>query len=133
MAPEDNWKKIKEKRDREDQVDSGIRLPAKEFRKPEFEKPGEGMLLLLIERAEPMIEQINSLYHQYFVGVEKRPPAEARRQLEALVKQIASGTKLTAQEKFRYQSFQTHVQTFFEKWDREIKKFDSTPRAKKAK
>src|SRR6185312_3659968 len=39
-------------------------------------------LLELFQRAEPLIEQLNSLYNQYITGVESRPPLERRKQLD---------------------------------------------------
>jgi hypothetical protein len=74
--------------------------------------------LELIERAEPLIEQVNSLYNQFFSGAEKRPPVERREQLDSVMKTLQAMGKPTAALSFRYQNLVQQYATYVERWDR---------------
>lgn len=78
----------------------------------------------LLNRAEPMIEQINNLYGHYVSGLEKRPPNEQRKQLETIMTQLL-GMKGTAADRFRISSLNTRFTTFRERWDKIMRDLES--------
>ena len=79
----------------------------------------------LVERAEPLIEQVNSLYGMYLSGLEKLPPNERRRQLETLMTQLLQMHKPNSAYKFRIETVNAKFNLFREKWDRIIRDLES--------
>ena len=79
----------------------------------------------LMRRAEPLIEQVNSLYRQYSTGVESRPPIERRKQLEALISSVTMMAKPTAAYRFRFSSLNSSYLSYRDKWDKLVKDVES--------
>ena len=79
----------------------------------------------LISRATPMVEQINSLYNMFSTGIERLPPNEKRKQLEALIIQLQNTPKPNQTYNFRASSLITHYTSMREKWDRIMRDVES--------
>ncbi len=79
----------------------------------------------LMRRAQPMIDQINGLYRQYSLGLEKFPPNVLRKQLESLLDQLQKAPKANPSEQFRANSLKSSYITYREKWDRLLKDIES--------
>ncbi len=72
----------------------------------------------LVQRAEPLIEQINNLYNQFISGAEKLPPTERRKQLEQTMVQLQYISKPTPAILFRCNTLEAHYLTYRDKWDK---------------
>src|SRR5690349_7418955 len=57
--------------------------------------------LELLSRVESDIERLDSLYNQFFAGVERRPPLEVRKQVEQGMQKLTAMPKPTPALKFR--------------------------------
>lgn len=79
----------------------------------------------LIKRAEPMIEQVNSLYQQYINGTERQPPLDRRRQLEQVITSLTMMHKPTATLRFRISGVLHTFQQYRDRWDRTMRDIES--------
>ena len=79
----------------------------------------------LLQRAEPMIEQVNSLYQQFVAGVERLPPLERRKQLEQLMGQLQLIQKPNSTYSFRVNTLHTRFVTMRDRWERLIRDIES--------
>jgi len=123
MAEEDEERRKRERRrQREDEQD---REELK--RKGLAEEQGDQAARFeeLITRAEPMIEQVESLYMQYIRGVEKRPPLERRKQLEQIMMTLQYMPKATQSTQFRYNAVHARFVTHKDRWDRLTRDLES--------
>ncbi len=74
---------------------------------------------------EILIDQLDHLYAQYFARYEKRPPIEKRRMLDAKMTQLESAVKPTPDLKFRFGAVQSKYTTFRDRWEKQLKDFES--------
>ncbi len=82
-------------------------------------------LVRIFERVEPMMEQLNTLYNQYKVGLERIPPIERRKQLDELMGQLIYMQKPTAAYLYRYNTLYHRYNTYKERWDKLVKDVES--------
>lgn len=78
-------------------------------------------LTQLLERADPMIEQLDSLYMQYMAGVEWRPPLERRKQLEQLMATVRLMSKPTQIIQFQSSTLLQRYEVHRDRWDRIVR------------
>lgn len=120
------------KREEEDELDSKIResrvksgsVAAKQADIPSVSGKATvspEQLVALIEKSEPMIEQLNQLYQMYLAGVEKRPPLQLRQQLDQNFQKIQRTPKPTPMLQFRANTFVQHYQSYTQRWDKLLK------------
>jgi hypothetical protein len=86
---------------------------------------GTEKLVELIERALPLIEQLNNLYNQYISGVERCPPLERRKQLDQLMATLTLMSKPTPAYQFRFNTLNSSYLTHRERWERLCKDLES--------
>lgn len=128
MAPREDeaWKRY---RDREDeQEDDNLETPGKHGVPPKAGTLGHissGKLDELINRAEPMIEQISNLYNMFASGAERSPPTERRKQLEQTMMTLQAVGKPTPAIQFRCHTLLSQFQTQRDRWDRLMKDIES--------
>ncbi len=79
----------------------------------------------LLQRAEPMIEQLNNLYAMFFSGVEARAPIERRKNLDQLMYTLQLTAKPTSAMQFRYNTLYNHFMVMRDKWDRMMKDLEN--------
>ena len=85
----------------------------------------EARLEDLIQRATPLVEQVNGLYARYLQGIEKFAPTERRTHLDQLMHTIYALPKPTPAVRFRAEAiFQTYRQ-YKDKWDRQMRDLES--------
>ena len=134
MAAQQDWKKRREKELEE--LESDLRAKAQKTGSGKAgagkTKPGasasraapgsSASLEALLDRAGPLIDRLDSLYRQYLSGAEKRPPVEARRQLDECITQIQAQPRATQLLKFRTQSLLAHYQTYRDRWEKMLQK-----------
>jgi uncharacterized phage infection (PIP) family protein YhgE len=82
-------------------------------------------LLRTFDRVEPMMEQLNTLYNQYKVGLERIPPNHIRKQLDELFGQLVYAQKPTAAYLYRYNTLYHRYNSYKEKWDKLVKDVES--------
>lgn len=127
MAKEDeNWKR---RRAREDEQDREEAEAIKKSQTGDVQKPVSTLstdkLFDLLQRAEPLIEQLDHLYGMYFSGAEKLPPLERRKALEQTMTTLQLMNKPTPAAVFRYNSVQSRFAAYKERWDRLLKDLES--------
>ena len=79
----------------------------------------------LLNRAEPLIFQVNGSYNQYAAGVEIRPPIERATQLEQMMTTLMLMAKPTPAYRFRFQNVQATYNTYKKRWDKLVQDLDS--------
>jgi thiamine kinase-like enzyme len=79
----------------------------------------------LMNRAEPLLEQINSLYKQYITGVESLPPTQRRQQLDQIMFTLQAMPKPNATYRFRFSSLNATYVSFKDRWERMIRDLES--------
>jgi hypothetical protein len=118
---------LRRRREREDEVDEALRSKLKsgdEYRTHKSTLPSGDTtekLLELLERMEPMVEQLNNLYTMYLQGVDRLPPIERRKQLDQVALTIHMMPKPTPALMFRANNALNHYNTNKERWDRMLK------------
>jgi hypothetical protein len=108
----------------EDEETSGIPSSAHQPGRSPVSSPETAKLSELLDRAEPLIEQVNNLYNQYNAGAERRPPIERRQHLDQLIETINVMSKPTPALRFRSQSVLTRYITTKERWERVLKEVE---------
>ena len=74
-----------------------------------------------LTRLETELKRLESEYHMYFAGRLSRPPWEARKRVETLVKQCERAHIPNYASRFRFQSLQARFNAFVELWDRALR------------
>ena len=93
---------------------------------PEVVQSVEGdRLHALVERAEPLIEQLNNLYASYIAGVDKIPPTERRKQLDQTMTALQLSAKPTRALAFRIDGLQSKYISYRDRWDKLMKDLES--------
>jgi hypothetical protein len=68
-----------------------------------------------------ILDQTHQLYQHYFNGIEKRPPTEKARMLEARIAELHRVQLSTPTAKFKISQFILHYNTFRDLWDRKLR------------
>lgn len=121
---EESWKR---RRSREDEADQEEKKHSP-VKKRENEKSSEltsEKLDDLIQRAEPMIDQLNNLYNMFAVGVERLAPMERRKQLDQIMLAIQMTSKSTPASLFKYRAIQSRYFSHKEKWEKILKDMEN--------
>ena len=79
----------------------------------------------LVERAGPMIDQLNNLYNMFFAGAERLPPIERRKQLDQIINTLTLMPKPTSNQRFRFATVQNQYITFRDKWDKQMRDLEA--------
>src|SRR6185295_11078919 len=124
MAIDDDIRKRREAKERYKREDEEERL-RREGDMSSNDKLTMEKLDELYDRAERLVEQVNSLYAQYFSGIELRPPKVRREQIDQLMNALQIMVKPTEVYRFRYQSLYGTYLVYRNKWDRMCKDIDN--------
>ncbi|MEN9724144.1 MAG: hypothetical protein RJB38_2130 [Pseudomonadota bacterium] len=79
----------------------------------------------LLDRIEPLLEQVHLLYGQYFGGVERLPPIERRKHLDQTMHSLSLMPKPTPALQFRFNTVQSRFRSYTEQWDRRLRELES--------
>jgi hypothetical protein len=79
----------------------------------------------LVNRAIPLIEQVNSLYNQYRNGAEKRAPLERRSQLDQVIQSIQLMRKPTESQRFQVRQIVSKYLSYKDRWDRMLRAMET--------
>ena len=123
-----DWKSKKEMeldRDREDELDAAIQLKRKGPSNPSASSDPLVQIEQLLKQSEPLIEQLNNLYNQYFSGAEQSPPIQLRKHLDENMAHLANLPKPTASLRFRASSLTSQYVTFRDRWDKKLKDIET--------
>ena len=86
---------------------------------------GVEKLVELMERVEPLIDQLNALYQMYITGVESRPPTERRLNLDQIMTTLGLMAKPSASYQFRFQTILQSYHVHKDRWDRMCKDLET--------
>lgn len=143
MAPKDGWSRLREReeeeeREREEELQSEIlkrRLQGNH--RPDagadiareasmFQSSGASdKLVELLDRVEPLLEQVNVLYAQFFSGMERLPPKERHKQLDQVMTSLTAMSKPTQILQFRFNTLRARYRTYCEQWAKKLKDVES--------
>lgn len=85
----------------------------------------------LLDRVEPLIEQVHVLFTQYFTGVERLPPVARRTQLDQVMQALTQMPKTSQTMQYRFRSAQSRYLSYSEQWDRKLRDLESGKVARK--
>jgi hypothetical protein len=71
-----------------------------------------------LDELEKKIERLRTLYEQYFIGIEKRPPSVVHRDVNRVIRQIANYQIRKTTNKFRYQALVQRFNLHLAYWAR---------------
>jgi hypothetical protein len=74
-----------------------------------------------LDQIEQLTRQIQIEWDKFFGGVEKKPPAQLRNQIEGLIRKYAYQEIRNNIERFRYQSLAARYNTFNDLWNKKLK------------
>ncbi len=77
-----------------------------------------------ISEIEQSLKDLEIAYEQYFIGVEKREPMQAREQVARRLRQFANRRIVQTDLRFRYQSLATRFHSYCGYWDRILRLMD---------
>jgi hypothetical protein len=86
---------------------------------------GNTKLRLFMKRADQLMERLQNLYTQYFVGIEKFAPREQRAALDQLMTQLYYLPKTTPALRFRHGTLQGKYASAKERWDKKCRDIDA--------
>lgn len=124
---DDAWRRLREREDAEDREREDASDREEELaNRPGFKIPQKSDAELakieeLLDRAEPLIEQLDNLYKIYLAGIEKRPPIERRTHLDRTMEMITMMAKPTRALQFRYNTLHARYVTHRDRWDKILK------------
>ena len=144
MAPKDGWSRLRDREEQEEQereelLQSEIlkrRLQGGGARRDVsgdlmseaalFESSGvTEKLVELLDRVEPLLEQVNVLYAQFFAGVERSPPQERHKMLEQIMSSLTAMAKPTQILQFRFNTTRARYRTYCEQWSKKMKNLEA--------
>ncbi|MFZ9594718.1 MAG: hypothetical protein ACO3A2_01425 [Bdellovibrionia bacterium] len=127
MARDDEEAVRKRIRQREDEREAEEQEEKRKKQQYEFSSAENTTekLLDLMTRADPLIDQLNNLYNQYFSGAEKTPPNERRKILDQIMATLQLMSKPTASALYRYTTVQSKYLTFRDRWDKRLKDLEN--------
>jgi hypothetical protein len=79
----------------------------------------------LVNRAEMMIDQVNTLYNIFASGAERLPPIEKRKQLDQVIVSLKAINKPTLGALFRFNSVINRYNANYERWDKLMKSLET--------
>jgi len=132
MARDDDWRAKREREEEKEQEWENAKSKKQDGGsstlgggRPQIPDGGSEKLDELIERGEPLIEQVNNLYNQYFSGAERLPPVERRKQLDQLMQTIQLMAKPTAGIRFKCEALLNQYNTYKDRWERMLRDLES--------
>lgn len=92
-----------------------------------FIKSGDqnAKLVEYIDKVEPLVMSINTLYNQFAAGVEQRPPLEKLAQLEYVMKILNNLPKTSPTYLFRYKNVQGLYSSYKARWNKLMQDLES--------
>jgi len=127
---EDAWRRL---RRREDEADAAKEI-SKEIKKgtgtdkasiKAMANGGSEKLDELIQRADPLINQLNNLYKMFAVGVESIPPNERRQHLDQLMAALQMINKPTPAALYKYNAINSKYMAHRDLWDKMMRDLES--------
>jgi len=77
-----------------------------------------------LQEARALMDQTHQLYLQYFNRVEKRPPIEKAKMLEAKVEELQRYSTNVTAAKFKVSQFASQYATMKDLWNRKLKEME---------
>lgn len=131
MAKDDNaWKRYRDRED-EDAAAGSLTLHQKRTAGGSSSAPEQqathstDKLDRMMEQATVLMEQVGNLLKMYVQGIERLPPNEKRKLLDALIIQITAMSKPTQASQFRVSTLVASYSVYKDKWDRTLRDLES--------
>lgn len=77
------------------------------------------------EALEVALAELRAAYEQYFLGMERHPPTDQRKELKQRLARLKSGFIRQTAAKFRVNNLQQKVSTYERMWDRTIQEIEN--------
>lgn len=77
-----------------------------------------------LDRIELKIKEIDQAYEKYFMGIERRPPEQARTELGLVLRRLSSRHMVQTDLRFRFQMLATRYHNYCANWDRTMKNLE---------
>lgn len=126
----DAWRRLREREDAEERErEKASDREEAQANRPGFKIPQKldaelARIEELLDRAEPLIEQLENLYKIYLAGIEKRPPIERRTYLDRTMEMITVMAKPTRALQFRCNTLHARYVTHKDRWDKLLKAYE---------
>lgn len=78
----------------------------------------------LLQETEAQLERLRVLYDQYFQGIERRPPVEARANFERMLNTLRRERPKNTALRFRFQGLTQRLNTYQALWTRVLKQIE---------
>ena len=78
-----------------------------------------------IEALEPKVERLKSLYQQYFMGIEKVPPAILKRDIDRAIYQLRKVRLQNTAMRFKFQAIIQRLNTYQQYWQRIMRQIEN--------
>ncbi|HCM40865.1 MAG: hypothetical protein A2Z97_07205 [Bdellovibrionales bacterium GWB1_52_6] len=121
---EDDEDKIRRRREREDEIEQEDLAKKKKMGVESVRPPAEQTEDYL-NRIDPLIDQVDSLYGQYIHGLEKHPPLERRKMLDQLINTVSMMPKVGSNLQFRYNTIHARYISQRDKWEKWMRDLES--------
>lgn len=116
----DEDERIRRRREREDEEEQEKRANAGTSTAHAAMRGDSGALDALISEVNGQVDRVHSLYLQFFSGVERLPPNEARKRLEELIERLEKAPKPAPAYRFRATTVTAKFRSFKERWEKTL-------------
>jgi hypothetical protein len=102
------------------------RLPAARQNPQNTERPStSGSIASRIDDLERTTERVRGLYESYFLGLERRPPEQARQQLHRRLLETQATTIVNTALRFRFQTLMQRFTLLGAYWNRTMREIEA--------
>ena len=77
-----------------------------------------------IEDLEPQVERLKALYEQYFMGIEKLPPAVLQKSIERVIWELRRVRFQSSRQRFKFQQIIQRYNTYGQHWARILRQIE---------
>jgi hypothetical protein len=78
-----------------------------------------------IDELEPKVERLKALYQQYFMGIEKLPPALLKRDVERAIRNLRRRRIQNTAARYKFQMIVQRLQTYQQYWNRIMRQIEN--------
>lgn len=79
----------------------------------------------MVDELEPKVERLKALYQQYFMGIEKIPPAILKRDVERAIYQLRRQRLQNTATRYKFQMLVQRLNTYQQYWNRILRQIEN--------
>lgn len=79
----------------------------------------------MVDDLEPKVERLKALYQQYFMGIEKIPPAILKRDVERMIAQLRRQRLQNTATRYKFQMIVQRLSTYQQYWNRILRQIEN--------